>query len=153
MSRVQPEKGSRCAQRLRTPSGGCWVSGGTTRSLPRQSHVATHPASNTTRARPAWSPSVPAGTPQETRVCSASTATFQLSRLVKKANANPRRELLLLETNRTTRNSEGGLLCAAVQRLGFDGITGLFGSQPGHFTVQSCYDARQPSHPLSRPLT
>ena len=60
------------------------------------------------------------------RVCGASTANFQLSRLVKKANANPRRELLLLETNRTTRNSGGGLLCAAAQRLGFDGIRGLF---------------------------
>ena len=37
-------------------------------------------------------------------------------------------------------------MCAAAQ---LDGIRGPFASQPGHFAVQSGYDAGQPSHPQS----
>ena len=84
------------------------------------------------------------------RFCSASTATFQLARLVKEANANSRGDFLLLQTHRAAGNYRGGLLCHS---LCLDGIWGLFTSQPGHFNVQNCYDARQPSHPLRRPLT
>ena len=87
------------------------------------------------------------------RVCSASTTTFQLARLVQIANANSRGDFLLLETNRAARNYRGGLLCAAAQRLGLDGIRGLFASQPSHFAVQSGYNAKQPSHPLCWLLT
>ena len=87
------------------------------------------------------------------RVCSASTATFQLARLVQIANANSRGDFLLLETNPAARNYSRGLLCAVAQRLGLDGIRGLFASQPSHFAVPSGYNARQPSHPLCRPLT
>ena len=87
------------------------------------------------------------------RACSASTATFQLARLVQIANANSRGDFLLLETNRAARNYRAGLLYAAAQRLGLDGIRGLFASQPSHFTVQSGYNARQQSHQLCWPLT
>ena len=55
--------------------------------LPWQNYAVIHPASNTARARRAWSPSVHLKRPH--RACSASTATFQLSWLVKEANAEP----------------------------------------------------------------
>ena len=39
------------------------------------------------------------------------------------------------------------------QRLGLDGIRGLFASQPGHFSIQSCDNRGQPLHPLCEPFT
>ena len=86
-------------------------------------------------------------------VCSASKAIFQLTRLVEIANANSRGDFLLIETNWAARNYRGGLLCAAAQRLGLDGIRGLFASQLGDLTIQSCDNCGQLLNPLRGPLT
>ena len=39
------------------------------------------------------------------------------------------------------------------QRLGLNGIRGLFASQPGHFSIQSCDKTGQPLHPFCGPFT
>ena len=49
--------------------------------------------------------------------------TFQFTGLVKIANADPRGDFLLFEAKSASRDYRGGLLC---QRLGLDGIRGLF---------------------------
>ena len=92
--------------------------------------------------------SQPAHLKRPYRVSRAAPTALQLAGLVQIANTNTGREPLLLETNRAVGN-RGGLLRHG---LGFDGVGGLFASQPGHFAVQSGYDARQPSHPLCLPL-
>ena len=117
---------------------------------PWQNHLAAHPAGNTTQAHQAWSPSAPADIyPKRPHgVSRVAPTTLQLAALVEEANPNSRGELLLLETNRAVKNYRGGL-----HGLGFEGVGGLFASQPGHFAIQSGYDARQPSHPLCWPLT
>ena len=79
-----------------------------------------HPAGSTTRARRAWSPSVPAGTLQETTPGQWPAGDHPL---VKVANADPRGDFLLFKAKRASRDYRGGLL---YQRLGLDGIRGLF---------------------------
>ena len=109
------------------------------------------PAGSTTRARRAWSPSIPAGTLQDTHWVSGPPATtLQFTGLAKVANADPRGDFLLFEAKMASRDYRGGLLC---QRLGLDGIRGLFVSQPGHFCIQSCDNRGQPLHPLCGPFT
>ena len=78
-----------------------------------------HPEGSTTRARRAWSPSVPAGTLQETT--SSLWPAGDHPPVHRAGKGSERRE---------------GLLC---QYLGLDGIRGLFASYPGHFSIQS-YD-------------
>ena len=39
------------------------------------------------------------------------------------------------------------------QYLGIDGIRGLFASQPGNFSIQSCDNRGQPLNPLCGPFT
>ena len=56
------------------------------------------------------------------RVSDPLATTLQFTRLVKKANADPRGNFLLFESKRASRDYRGGLLC---QRLGLDGIRGF----------------------------
>ena len=85
-----------------------------------------HPAGSTTPARRAWSPSVPAvHFKRPHRVSGPPATTLQFTGLVKVANADPRGDFLLFEAKRASRDYRGGLLC---QRLGLDGIRGLFAS-------------------------
>ena len=68
--------------------------------------------------------SVPAGTLQETTPGRWPAGdTLQFTGLVKIANADLRGDFLLFEARRASRDYRGGLLC---QRLGLDGIRGLF---------------------------
>ena len=85
-----------------------------------------HPAGSTTRARRAWSPSVPAGTLQETTpgLWPAGDLPPAL-RTGKGSERRPRGAFLFYEAKRASRDYRGGLLC---QRLGLDGIRGLFAS-------------------------
>ena len=83
-----------------------------------------HPAGSTTGARRAWSPSVPAvHFKRPHRVSGPPATTLQFTGLVKMANADPRGDFLLFEAKRASGYYRGGLLC---QRLGLDGIRGLF---------------------------
>ena len=110
-----------------------------------------HPAGSTTRARRAWSPSVRAGILQETtRGQWPAATTLKFIGLVKVANADPRGDFLLFDAKRASRDYRGGLLC---QRLGLDGIRGLFVSYPGLFSIQSCDNRGQPLQPLCGPFT
>ena len=59
------------------------------------------------------------------RVSGPPATTLQFTGLVKIAKAGPRGNLLLFEATRASMDYRGGLLC---QRLGLDGIRGLFAS-------------------------
>ena len=59
------------------------------------------------------------------RVSGPPATTLQFTGLVNVANADPRGDFLLFETKRASRGYRGGLSC---QRLGLDGIRGLFAS-------------------------
>ena len=75
-----------------------------------------HPAGSTTRARRAWSPSVPAGTLQETRPGQWPAGDHPtVYRAGKDSESQPPRDFLLFEAKRASRDYRGGLLC---QRLG-----------------------------------
>ena len=83
-----------------------------------------HPAGSMTRARRAWSPSAqPVHFKRPHRVSDPPATSLQFTGLVKVANADPRRDFLLFEAKRASGDYRGGLLC---QRLGLDGIRGLF---------------------------
>ena len=82
------------------------------------------PAGSTTRARRAWSPSVPAGTLQE------KTPSHWLAgdhppvhRAGTSSERRPRGDFLLFDAKGASGDYREGLLC---QRLGLDGIRGLF---------------------------
>ena len=83
-----------------------------------------HHAGSTTRARRAWSPSVPAGTLQETTP-GQWPAGYHLPVhwAGKDSERRPTRDFLLFEAKRASRDYRGGLLC---QRFGLEGIQGLF---------------------------
>ena len=79
-----------------------------------------HPAGSTTRARRAWSPSVPAGTLQETTPSQWPAGDHPpVHRAGKDSERRPRGDFLLFEAKRASRDYRGGLSC---QRLGLDGI-------------------------------
>ena len=83
-----------------------------------------HSAGSTTRARRAWSPaSQPIHFKRPYRVSGPPATTLQFTGLVKIANADPRGNFLLFQAKRASRDYRRGLLC---QRLGIDGIRGLF---------------------------
>ena len=83
-----------------------------------------HPAGSTTRARRAWSPSVPAGTLQETTSGQWPAGDHPpVYRAGKDSERRPPMGFLLFEAKRASRDYRGGLL---YQRLGFDGIRGRF---------------------------
>ena len=83
-----------------------------------------HPAGSTIQGRRAWSPSVPAGTLQETTPGQWPASDHPpVPRPVKIANADPRGDFLLFDAKRASRDYRGGLLC---QHLGLDDIRGLF---------------------------
>ena len=128
-------------RRLRTPSGGSCVSDGTTSS---SSRTKPRPAGSTTRA------SQPIHLKRPRRVSSPPATTLQFTGLVKVANTYTRGDFLFFEAKRASRVYRGGLL---FQRLGLDGIIGLFASQPGHFSIQSCDNRGQPLHLLCGTFT
>ena len=83
-----------------------------------------HPAGSTTRARRAWSACVPAGTLQETTPGQWPAGDhLPVHRTGKDSERQPRGNFLLFEAKRASRDYRRGLLC---QRLGLDGIRGLF---------------------------
>ena len=83
-----------------------------------------HPAGSTTRVRRAWSLSVPAGTLQKTTPGQWPAGDHPPVHRAGKGS-DPRGDLLFFESKRASRDYRGGLLC---QRLGLDGIRGLFAS-------------------------
>ena len=76
--------------------------------------------------------------------CSATTA-LELARLTEEANTNPRRELLLLKTDRAAGNRRRG---PSAHRLCPNGLRRALTGQPGDLSIQSRDDRRQPLHPL-----
>ena len=82
-----------------------------------------HPAGSTTRTRRAWSPSVPAGTLQETTPGQWSPATtLQFTGLVKVANADPRRDFLLFEAKRASGDYRGRRCAIALALIASEGF-------------------------------
>ena len=79
-----------------------------------------HPAGSIIWARRA---SQPVHFKRPHRVSGPPATTLQCTGLVKVAKADPRGDFLLFEAKRAFRDYRGGLLC---QRLGLDGIRGLF---------------------------
>ena len=111
------------------------------------------PAGSTTRARRAWSLSVPAvHFKRPHRISGPPATTLQFTGLVK-VNVDPRGDFLLFEAKGAPKDYRGGLLCTATQYLGLDAIRGLFACQPSHFSIQSCDNRLQPLHPLCGPFT
>ena len=83
-----------------------------------------HPAGTTTRARRALLPNVRAGTLQETTPGQWPAGDHPpVHRAGKDSERRPPRGLLLFEAKKASRDYRGGVLC---QRLGLDGIRGLF---------------------------
>ena len=76
--------------------------------------------------------------------------SFQLSRLIKKANTHAGGEFYLLEADRSTGDHWRGILCHWLSPYG---ISRPLASQPCHLTIQGSNDRRKPFHPLPRPLT
>ena len=81
--------------------------------------------------------------------CSATTA-LELARLIEEANTDPRRELLLLKTDRAAGNRRRGL---STYRLCPNGLRRALTGQPGDLSIQSRDNRRQPLHPLCRSST
>ena len=81
--------------------------------------------------------------------CSATTA-LELARLIEEANTNPRRELLLLKTDRASGNRRRGL---STYKLCPNGLRRALTGQPGDLSIQSRDNRRQPLHPLCRSST
>ena len=88
------------------------------------------PAGSTTRARRAWSPSVPAGTLQDTTPGQWPAGDLPpVHRAGKGSERRPKGDFLLFEAKRASRDYRVGLMCVALQRrLSLDGIRGLFAS-------------------------
>ena len=83
-----------------------------------------HPAGSTTWARRTWSSNVPAGTLQETTPGQWPARNHPPLHLAGKDSEHRLRgDFLLFEAKRASGDYKGGLLC---QRLGLDGIRGLF---------------------------
>ena len=81
-------------------------------------------AGSTTRARRAWSPSVQAGTLQETTPGQWPDGDHPpVHRAGKVSERRLPMGLSALEAKRPSRDQRGGLLC---QRLGLDGVRGFF---------------------------
>ena len=92
-------------------------------ALLEQSCEASSPAGGTTRARRAWSPSVPAGALQETTPGQWPAGDNPpVYRAGKESERYPR-GLLFFEAKRRPGTTEEGYF---FQRLGLDGIRGLF---------------------------
>ena len=90
-----------------------------------------HLAGSTTPARRAWSPSDQAGALQETTPGQWPAGDHPLvHRAGKCSERRSPRGFLLFEAKRASRDYRGGLLC---QRLGLDGIRGLFCQLAGSF--------------------
>ena len=79
------------------------------------------------------------------RVSGATPPTLEFAGLVKIANTNPRRELLLLKTDRAAGNRRRGL---STYRLCPNGLRRALTGQPGDLSIQSRDNRRQPLHPL-----
>ena len=104
------------------------MSDGTASSFLEQSLAVGHsrPAGSTTRARRAWSLSVPAvHFKRPHRISGPPATTLQFTGLVK-VNVDPRGDFLLFEAKGAPKDYRGGLLCTATQYLGLDAIRGFF---------------------------
>ena len=128
-------------------------------ALHARSPAEDHPPSNTTRAHRAWSPSVQAGEPLKTIQGQLRVADRPLARRAGKGSERQLpRGLSAPRDNWAARNYRGGLLCAAAQRLGLNGIedflpvnlvTSPFRSATtaGNRLTQSTFDLKGASSP------
>ena len=79
------------------------------------------------------------------RVSGATPPTLEFAGLIQDANTNPRRELLLLKSDRAAGNRRRG---PSTYRLCPNGLRRTLTGQPGDLSIQSRDNRRQPLHPL-----